>query len=141
MIAASPMNSPLSASPTGGAGGRLLDSSPPVPPSQRRSSNVLFTPPMEENGGLGDVAADPMVKDMMATKAIDQALQMISINHPELVQPLAILQQQFRQLMAQSMAMAAQGQGMNGMAGPGMMPPQPQAMGGENPGQQMGPRI
>lgn len=98
---------------------------------------------MEENGGLGDTMADPMVKDMMATKAIDQAIQIISINHPELTQPLAMLQMQFRQLMAQSMAMAAQGmqQGMGGGMGPGIMPPMPQEQMGQSAGQQQGPGL
>jgi hypothetical protein len=95
-----------------------------------------------------------MVQDMAAMKAIDMALQRLSINHPEAVDPLAQLQMSFRQLMAGIMTMQSQGQGMQGMQGgmmqpgemaggmgaPNIVPPLPM-QGGPSSGMQSGPGI
>ena len=142
MFSAAPPSSPTSADAAGGS--RALDSAPLMPPRQRRSPSVLFTPPADDGSGMGQLGSDPMVQDMAAMKAVDMALQRLAANHPEAVDPLAQLQQQFRQLMTGLMAMALQGlngmdTGMGGaMGAPNIVPPLPM-QGGPTSGMQQGP--
>ena len=144
-----------SASASGAANGtRTLDSSPPMPSSQRRPPSVLFTPPMDEDSGMGAMGGDPMIQTMAAQKAVDMAMQKLSILYPQAVEPLASLQMQFRQLTMMLLQSAADptggmggGMGMGGEMGApgmgaGMIPPAPMAAGmGPSAGQQQGPSM
>jgi len=111
----------------GSAPGRTLDSPPPMPAKQTRPPNVLFTPPADENDGLGAMGNDPMVQTMAASAAVDKAFQKLATLYPMAVDPLAQLQQSFRQLVVGLTTMSSQG-GM-GMGGPSMMPPLPMQSG------------
>jgi hypothetical protein len=90
---------------------------------------------MDEGDGMGDMGGDPMVQTMMATKAVDQALQKLAMLYPQAVDPLAQLQQQFHQL---SMGLMSLQQGpMGAMPAPSMSAPLPQPS-GAIPGMQAG---
>ena len=140
----------VSSSPTsqGAAGSRTLDSSPPMPPRQRRPPSPLFTPPMDDGSGMSEMGGDPMVQTMAATKAVDMAFQKLAVLYPEAVDPLAQLQQSFRQLVTGLMTMSmsgGMGAGMEGgmgggMGAPNIVPPLPM-QGGTSPGMQQGPGI
>lgn len=144
MFGNEPSNSPT----TGATGSRTLDSPPPMPPRQRRSPSVLFTPPIDDSGGMGEMAADPMVQDTMAMAALDKSFQTLARNHPEAIDALAQLQTSARQLYAGLLQMQAQGgmagMGMGGMGGgmgaPNIVPPLPM-QGGATAGQQQGPAV
>lgn len=138
---AGPTASPTYAS--GAANSRTLDSSPPMPPSQRRPGSVLFTPPADDSAGMGAMGADPLVQTMVATKQVDQAFQKLATLYPELVDPLAQLQQSFRQLITGLLSAQATG-GMGGPGGgqgaPPIVPPLPM-QGGQTPGLQQAPGV
>lgn len=102
---------------------RALDSGPPMPPGQGRASGTLFSPP-NEGGGLGQAGGDPMVQTMAVTQTVDKAFATLAQLYPEAVDPLAQLQQSFRQLITGIISLKAQG-GMAG--GMGMQPPPMQA--------------
>lgn len=95
-----------------------------------------------------------MIQTMAAQKAVDMAMQKLSILYPQAVEPLASLQMQFRQLTMMLLQSAADptggmgaSMGMSGDmgapgAGAGMMPPAPMAAGmGPSAGQQQGPSM
>ncbi len=128
-----------------------------MPNSQRRPPSVLFTPPMDEDSGMGAMGSDPLIQTMAAQKAVDMAMQKLSILYPQAVEPLASLQMQFRQLtmmlmQSQSDPMGGMGGGM-GMSGQmgamgapgqgaGMVPPAPMMAGqGPSAGQQAAPNL
>lgn len=84
---------------------------------------------------MGDLGSDPMVQTMTATKAVDTALQRLSMLYPEAVDPLAQIQQSFRQLVMGLMSMRSTPMGP--MPTPSMAAPLP--MPSESiPGQQQG---
>lgn len=106
-----------------------------MPREQKRPPSVLFTPPMDEDEGMGDLGNDPMVQTMMATKTVDKALQQLSMLYPEALDPLAQIQQSFRQLVMGLMSM--QSSPMGAMPTPSMAAPLPMPS-ANIPGQQQG---
>lgn len=127
---AGPASSPTNASGQG-AGSRTLDSAPPMPPRQRRSGSVLFTPPMDD-AGMNAMGGDPLVQTMAMTKQVETSFQKLAMLYPELVDPLAQLQQSFRQLITG--LLSTQAESMNA---PNIVPPLPME-GGSTVGVQQG---
>lgn len=79
-----------------------------------------------------------MIQTMQASKAVDMAFQQIAATHPEVVQALAQIQQQFHGIVASLIqGAAAQQQGQPPM----IMPPEMQGQMGPSAGQQMGPGL
>jgi hypothetical protein len=119
-------SSPVNAS---SSDSRILNSAPPMPRTQSKPS-VLFQPPMDD--GMGEAGGDPMVQTMMASKTVDMAFQKLATLYPDAVDPLAQLQQQFRQLVAGMISMQSQ----SAQQAP-MIPTLPQQS-GPSAGQQQG---
>lgn len=122
-----PPSSPTNAPAAGSTG---LDRAPMRPKSARSAQSPLFTPPMDQ--GMNAMGGDPLVRDAEDMSLFDKIVQGVVLRHPELMDPLAQMQNIFRQMMMSVMTTQAsmmQAPTMNAPIPPGggePMAPQPQ---------------